>query len=215
MCSPGPPSPDRWAQARGWGALGGCLPSRHGRTPLSGHVAVIPEKQRAHVVYSAGNSQRRRPVPSELPVTIPTIQGHPSTHPHILPLLGTLEAIHTIFPPFLRNVEQWFSKWTAASTLRGACQKFKGVGLVPSCCSGNGPRARAPGTRTPLQSGQKAHPMHSTDVALAELCCVDTAPFQEDWEISVQPTQLCLNHGLPCRTTADLSGLLPSLHLLR
>lgn len=45
--------------------------------------------------------------------------------------------------PVLRNAEQWFSKWTAASTLRGACQKFKGVGLIPSCCRGNGPRARA------------------------------------------------------------------------
>lgn len=27
--------------------------------------------------------------------------------------------------------------------------------------------------------------MRSTDVALAELCCMDTAPFQEDWEISL------------------------------
>lgn len=70
-----------------------------GRTPLSGHVAVVPEEQKAHVVYSGGDSQWRRPVPCELPVTIPTIQVRPSTHPHILPLLCRLEGIHTIFPP--------------------------------------------------------------------------------------------------------------------
>lgn len=97
-----------------------------------------------------------------------------------------------------RNTEQWLSKcgpWTAASTLRGSCQKFKGVGSAPSCWRGNGRRAGwagelgrgagAAGTSTHLQTGPKAHPMRSTDVALAELCCMDTAPFQEDWKISL------------------------------
>lgn len=28
-----------------------------GRTPLSGHVPTVPEEQKAHVVYSTGDSQ--------------------------------------------------------------------------------------------------------------------------------------------------------------
>ena len=99
LCSPGPLSPDRWIQAGVGERWEAACTRAMGRTPLSGHVAVVPEEQKAHVVYSGGDSRWRRPVPCELPVTIPTIQVHPSTHPHILPLLCRLEGIHTIFPP--------------------------------------------------------------------------------------------------------------------
>lgn len=38
----------------------------NGRTPLSGHVPTIPQEQKAHVVYSNGDSQWWPPVPSGL-----------------------------------------------------------------------------------------------------------------------------------------------------
>lgn len=60
--------------------------------------------------------------------------------------------------PVLRNAEQWFSKRTAASTLRGACQKFKGVGPARSCCRGNRQRARGPGNPHPLTKWPEGSP---------------------------------------------------------
>lgn len=39
----------------------------------------------------------------------------------------------------------------------------------------------AAGTCAHLQTGPKAHPMHSTDVTSAKLFCMDIAPFQEDF----------------------------------
>lgn len=48
-----------------------------GRTHLSGRVPPAPEEQKARVVYSSGDSQWWRPIPSGHPVTTPIIQVRP------------------------------------------------------------------------------------------------------------------------------------------